>query len=166
MAIIAGLETANTVVSTVASVFGLSNPNDKRRKEQADALYQRALSGDDAALIQLQCLSGDQAVRPEAVRLGFVTQEEIARGTPCGYATAEARSYARQLVTKLKTQRVIATGAAAITAGAAQVGTTADTRTYATTTAALAAPKIASAIPSWAWVAAALGLFYVVVSRR
>jgi len=165
MAIIAGLETANTVVSTVSSIFGLGNPKDEKRKQQADSLYQRALSGDAAALVQLQCLSGDQAARPEAVRLGFLTQEEIARGTPCGYATTEAKNYAKQLITKLRTQKAVAQTAAVVTAGAAQVGTTAHAPTYAATTAAIAAPKMVGAIPVWVWAAVGLGVIYV-VSRR
>lgn len=108
MAILAAAGTAAGAVKTVTGfVGGLLGSDDKdpARKAQADQLGAAFLAGNDAALVQLRCLSGDPSVRDEAIRLGFLTADEIRRGTPCGYATKEAQAYARGVVTRVMTQR-------------------------------------------------------------
>lgn len=165
MAILGGIQTGLTIADTIGDIFG--NPKDAKRKEQADALYSRARNGDTSAYVQLRCLSGDQSARADAIRLGFLTQDEIARGTPCGYATNDARQYAANLVTRLKTETTIAQTAATVTAGSAQAGVNANPGVYTAGVVSHAAgADLFPTIPTWVFVAAGAAVFVWLARRR
>lgn len=165
MALLPGIGTAASIIGTVTSIFG--NPNDAKRKQQADGLLQRAINGDQAALVQLRCLSGDQSARAEAVRLGFLTQTEIANGTPCGYATKDAQNYAKNLLAEYETRRTVATVAAGVTGAAIQTGVSASAPLYtgAVVDHARAAGVIPD-VPNWVLWAAGAALVVFLVRRR
>lgn len=124
-------------VSVFSGLFG--NPKDEARKAEARNLRDAALAGNDCAYWKLRCLAGynDENTRANAKRCGHFTADELARGTPCGYATGEAQAYAKTMVAEVDTRRNVATGAAVVTAGAAKVGTEADAPTYLGTTGTL-----------------------------
>lgn len=139
---------AGSVLSVADDLIG--GGNDDGRKKGADALFERALNGDRKAEVQLRCLSGDQSVRQEAITLGLLSADEISRGTPCGYATSDARSYAASLVAQLNTRRTIATVAGDTASVATRVGVGADTRTYVSTVADNVSGAVGlPSIPQW-----------------
>lgn len=165
MAILGVANTVTGVVGGIASVLG--NPRDDDRRRQADALYNAALNGDRKAEVQLRCLSGDQSARPEAIRLGLLTADEISRGTPCGYATTDAKSYAAQLVAKLGTVRTVATVAGDVASGATKVGTDAHAPTYLSTVGKNVGGAIGfDGIPQWVILAGAAAVLVWWLRKR
>lgn len=165
MAILGVANTAATIVGTVGGIFG--NSKDDARREQADALYQRALNGDRKAEVQLRCLAGYQDVRQEAISLGLLSADEISRGTPCGYATDAAQQYAKNLVTKLNTTRTVATVAGNVASGATKVGVDADPRTYLSTVSSNVGNAIGfGGVPQWVIIAGGAALLVWWLRKR
>jgi hypothetical protein len=133
-----------TIASTAYSALGFlgigSNPNDQRRFQETADLKARALAGDEWAYWKLRCLSGDTSAttRANAMRLGIVTSAD----GPCGYATEAAKANAKLAIGQIDAQRLVATGAGAVAAGATQIGLNTNPQVFAGTVGAVSASRI------------------------
>lgn len=159
MAIIGGLQTAGSIIDTIGGIFGAGHPQDAERRQQADALYARALAGDVSAEHQLDCLSGSQKY---AVEFG-ATQPP-----GCGFATESTRQYARSLLTQLAARRTVAGAAGDVASGATQVGLNADPGTYLSTVSGNIGGALGiGGLPSWViWGGVAVLGYLILKGRR
>jgi hypothetical protein len=136
--ILGAVSTVSGVVGTIGGIVGGGDSSaDVARKAEADRLFQAALNGDAYSERRLRCLSGDKAYNAEFA--GSATAQP-----GCGYATTNARSYAKGLVIQLDARRTIGSTAGTVAAGATQVGLNTSASAFGSTFAGLAIPAVLS----------------------
>lgn len=142
-----------------SNIFG--NPNDSARFQEANQLRDAAIQGDAFSYWKLRCLSGDNSslVREMVVKYGW---QQPGFSVPCGYATGEARTYAKTKLAEVDARVQVAQASGALTLVGAQVGTGAAPGAYVATI----APALGTRIPTWVYLAIAGGLAYLVIRRK
>ncbi len=121
MAILAVLP---TVFSIGTRIFNASNPNDQKRLDAVQRQMQMVLEGGSAcAYAQLSCWAGEQDLRGQVQSCGGLSAEEIAKNTPCGFATEVGRNAAKAALIEIGLRRSVARVAGRVTLGALKVGT-------------------------------------------
>jgi hypothetical protein len=141
------------------------NSKDQERFAWANQLRDLALQGDSRSYWQLRCLSGDNSQRVR--EMGAQFQFLKAGDGPCGFATADARAYAKAKLAEVDARVQIASASGIITLISAKVGSESAPGPYIQTVApALAATGLAGIPPVLFWGVGAVAIFLLIRKGR
>jgi hypothetical protein len=143
----------------ISGIFG--NPNDSARFSEANQLRDAAVKGDAFSYWKLRCLSGDNSAltREMVVKYGW---QQPGFTTPCGYATDEARAYAKSKLLEVDARVKVADASGKLVLLGTGVGTGAAPGAFVDTI----TPAFVARIPTWVYLAAAGAVAFIILRRK